>query len=123
MMENAEGFGDKFLSSWSCLSLFQSSKLSALGFGVDFAQMGQCSPHLHISSALFWGGLLTIMWRIAAIFGGVLSSAFSVLTNMGVEVSLGGIGHDVLVTNKLVQAAWYLAMGCPPWSVGLWQWL
>ena len=64
-------------------------------------QIGQCSPHLHISFALFWGG---ITGGIAANLGGVLSSAFSVLMNVSVEVSLGGIGHDALATNKLVEA-------------------
>ena len=34
----------------------------------------------------------------------VLSSAISVLMNMGVWVSFRGIGHDGLATNKLVEA-------------------
>ena len=78
---------------------------------MDFVQMGQCGPHPYISSALFWGGLFTIMWGIAAIFGGVLSSAFSILMNMGVEVSLGGIGHDALATNKLVETGMVFGQG------------
>ena len=73
--------------------------------------MGQCGPYLHISSALLWGGLFTITWGIAAIFDGVLSSAFSVLMNMGVEVSLGGIGHAAFVTNKLVKAGMVFGHG------------
>ena len=76
--------------------------------------MGQCSPNLHISSALPWGGLFTIAWGIAAICGGVLSSAFSALMNMGVEVSLGGIGHDSLATNKLVKAGMVFGHGVSP---------
>ena len=103
--------GQKFLSNWSCLLPFQSSELSVLGFGVDFVQMGQCSPHPHISSALFWGGLFTIMWGIAAFFGRVLSSALPILMNMGVEVSFGGIGHDALATNKLVEAGMIFGHG------------
>ena len=43
---------------------------------------------------------------IAACFGGVFSSAFSVLTEVGVGTSftLGGNGHDALATNNLVKA-------------------
>ena len=51
------------------------------------------------------------MWGIAAIFGGVLSFVFSVLMNVVVEVSLGGIGHDALATNKLVEAGMVFGNG------------
>ena len=71
-------------------------------------QMRQCGPHLHISPALFWSGLA---WGIAANLGRVLSSAFSVLINMGVEASLGGIGHDALATNKLVEVSMVFGHG------------
>ena len=74
-------------------------------------QKGQYSPHLHISSALFLGGLITIRQGIAAIFGWVLSSAFSILTNMGLEVPLGGIGHDALAPNKLVETGMVSGQG------------
>ena len=87
------------------------SKFSALRFGVDFVQMGQSSPHPHISSPLFWGGLFTIAGGIAAILGGVLSSTSSVLRNMGVEVSFGRIVHDALATNKLVEAGMVFGQG------------
>ena len=84
MPKNTEGFGDNSFFAGCPVSPFQSSELSALGFGVDFVQMGQCSPHLHSSSALFWGG---IVWGIAANLGGVLSSAISVLIKVGVGTS------------------------------------
>ena len=73
--------------------------------------MGQCGPHLHISCALFLGGLFTIIWGIAAIFGGILSSAFSILMNISVEVLLEGIGHDAPATNKLVEAGMVFGHG------------
>ena len=50
-------------------------------------QMGQCGPHPNFSSALPQGGLFIIVWGIAVNLGGVLSSAFSVYTEVGVEAS------------------------------------
>ena len=75
---------------------------------MDFVQVGQCGPHLHISFALFWDG---IVWGIAANLGGVLSSIFLGFMNAGVEVSLGGIGHDAPATNKLVEAGMVFGHG------------
>ena len=68
------------------------------------------SPSTHFL-CLFWDGLFTIIWGTAAIFGGALSSAFSVLMNMDVEVSLGGSGHDALATNKLEEAGMVFGHG------------
>ena len=70
--------------------------------------MGHCGPHPQVSSAglPFWGLFNIMVWGIAACFGGVFLSAFSVLTEVGVGTSftLGGINHDALATNKLVEA-------------------
>ena len=70
--------------------------------------MGHCSPQPHASSAalLFWDLFSIMAQGIAACFGGVLSSAFSVLTKVGVGMTftLGGIGHNALATNKFVEA-------------------
>ena len=76
MMENSDDMGvDSYFQLVLSIAV-PIPEFSALEFGVDFVQMGQCGPHPHISSALFGGGLFTIMWGIAAIVGGVLSSAF-----------------------------------------------
>ena len=88
MMEGTESFGDiGFFPAG--LVFCHSSFLNSLPWDLEWIlhRWGTVCPHLHISSALFWG---CIMWGIAAIFGGVLSSSFFILMNMGVEVSLGG---------------------------------
>ena len=76
---------------------------------LDCVQIGHCGPHPHVSSAcLLFCGLFSVrVWGIAACFGGVFSSAFSVLTKEGVGASfiLGGTGHDALATNRLVEAS------------------
>ena len=86
-------------------------------FGLDFLQMGHCGPHSHASSAglLFWDLFSIRVWGIAACFGGVISSVFSVLTKVGVGTSsiLGGIGHDALATNIFVEASIVFVHGVP----------
>ena len=65
--------------------------------------MGHCGPHPHISSANLF---CTITLGVAASFGGVFSSDFSILMKVvvGTSFTLGGIGHDTLATNKFVEA-------------------
>ena len=70
--------------------------------------MGHCGPHPYASSAgLFWGLFSIRAWGIAACFGGVFFSAFSVLTKVGIGTSFtfGGIDHYSLVTNKFLEAS------------------
>ena len=105
MMENIVGFG--IIVSLQVV-LFVIWTLY-FGIGVDLAQMGQCSPHPHISSALPWRGLFTIAQRMASILGGIFSSAFLVL--MAVGTSVGGIGQDALASNKFVEAGMVLGHG------------
>ena len=73
--------------------------------------MGQCSPHLHSSSAglLLWGLFDTRAHGMAATLGGIFSSAFSILITVG--VSVGGIGQDALALNKFVEAGMVLGHG------------
>ena len=108
-MGSNEGFWDNSFFLAGCV-FCHSNLLNFLSWGLEwmFVQMWKCSPHLHISSALFWGD---IVWGIPAILGGILYSAFSVLRNIGVEVSFGGIGHDAFVTNKLVEAVMVFGHG------------
>ena len=89
MMENTEGFGDNTFFATGPVFHHSSLLNSALEFGVDFAQIKQCSPHVHSSSAclLFWGLFSIRVWGIAACFGKVFSSAFSGLTKVGVGTS------------------------------------
>ena len=68
-MGEVEGFGGNGFFCWfSCLLPFQSSVPSS------FMQMGQCSPHLHSSSAslLLCGLFNTRAWGLAATLGGAL---------------------------------------------------
>ena len=56
---------------------------------------------------VIWGTLFcTIVWGIAASFGGVFTSVFSIWRKVGLGASFtfGGIGHDALATNKLAKA-------------------
>ena len=109
MMENTKGFEDNSFFAGYLVSC-HSSLLNSLplGFGMDFVQMGQCSPHLHSSSAvfLFWSLLSIRALGIAACFGGVFSSVFSILIKGGCWdfISIEGIGHDALAMNKFIQA-------------------
>ena len=108
MMENIEGFGDNSFFA-GCLVCHLNSPLWQLE--VDFAQMGQCGPHPHISSSLPWDGFFTNTQGMAATLGGIFSSsAFSVLT---AGVSFGGIGQDALALNKFMEAGLVLCYG---WS-------
>ena len=79
-----------------------------MSWGVDFAQMGQCSSHLHSSSVglLVWGLFSTRACGMGANLGGVLFSACSVLIPMG--ASVGGIGQDALASNKFVEVSMVL---------------
>ena len=72
-------------------------------------QMGQCSPHLHSSSTglLHWDLFNTSVLGIAATLGG--TSAFSILTTVG--VSVGRIGQDALASNRFVEAGMVLGHG------------
>ena len=76
-------------------------------FGLDCVQIGHCGPHPHTSSAglLFRDVFRIRVQGIAACFGGVIFSVFSVLTKVGVGTLsiFGGISHDALATNKLVE--------------------
>ena len=59
-------------------------------------------------------------WGIAVCFGGVISSVFSVLIKVGVGMSFmfGGIGHDTLETNKLVDSSKVFGHGVSSLVVG-----
>ena len=105
-MGSTVGLGD---SNFSPTGLPTFSESFAFRFGVDYAQMKHCGPHPHSSSAylLFWVKLFcTIAQLIAASFGEAFSSAFSILTKVGVGASftLGVIDCDPIVTNKFVEA-------------------
>ena len=81
--------------------------------------MGQCSLHPHISSAFPWDGLFTIVQGIATTFGGIFSSALSVLIIVG--ASIRAIVQDALASNKFVEAGMVLGHGVSSFSVGLWE--
>ena len=88
--------------------------------GVDFVQMGQCSPHLHSFSAglLLWALFSTRAWGMAANLGGIFSSAFSILITVG--ASIGRIGQDTLASNKFMETGMVLSWGVLPvlWDCG-----
>ena len=71
--------------------------------------MGQFGPHLHSSSVdlLLWSLFNTRAWGMATTLGG--TSAFSILTTVG--VSVGGIGPDALASNRFVEAGMVLGNG------------
>ena len=56
---------------------------------------------------------------MVANLSGALISACSVLITVG--ASVGGVGKDVLTSNKFVEAGMVLGHWCPPYSMGLWQ--
>ena len=89
MMENTEGFGDNSFFA-GCLVSHHSSLLNFLPWGLEWilCRWDSAIPiYSSFAGLLFWG-LFSIRVRgIAACFGGVFSSAFSVLTKVGVGTS------------------------------------
>ena len=74
----------------------------------SFLQIGQCSPHVHFSSAdlLFCGLEKTIAWEIAATQG-----ATSVFSTFILGAGIGDISQSALASNRFVEAGMVLGQG------------